>query len=83
MENQESRRLFLQKLSLGLGAPSLSLAAFGGQSETKIVSFEGKKLNIARCGLGRYAGYMAEGLETSQYCRLAGIVTGTPSKAEK
>lgn len=41
-----------------------------------------KKLNIALCGLGNYANILADGFETSQYCRLAGIVTGTPAKAE-
>jgi predicted dehydrogenase len=45
--------------------------------------YDGKKLNIALCGLGRYAGYLAIGLENSQYCRLAGIVTGTPAKEEE
>ena len=45
--------------------------------------YAGRKLNIALCGLGRYAGYLAEGLQQSEYCRLAGIITGTPAKAEK
>ena len=37
---------------------------------------------MALCGLGRYARILAKGLEESQYCKLAGIVTGTPEKAE-
>lgn len=45
-------------------------------------SSDEKKLNIALCGLGRYASYVAEGLQEAKYCRLAGIITGTPSKAE-
>jgi predicted dehydrogenase len=32
--------------------------------------------------LGRYAGILADGLQESQYCKLAGIVTGHPAKAE-
>lgn len=44
--------------------------------------YTGKKLNIALCGLGRYAGYLAEGIAVSEYCNVAGIITGTPAKAE-
>lgn len=40
-----------------------------------------QKLNIALCGLGRYANVLKGGLAASHYCRLAGIVTGTPTKA--
>jgi predicted dehydrogenase len=73
-----SRRSFLERVSLGTVAaaalPSLSLA--------DVNMFQGRKLNIALVGLGRYAGYLAEGLQTAQHCKLAGIVTGTPSKAE-
>jgi len=73
-----SRRSFLERVSLGTVAaaalPSLSLA--------DVNTFQGRKLNIALVGLGRYAGYLAEGLQTAQHCKLAGIVTGTPSKAE-
>ena len=40
-----------------------------------------KKLNVAICGLGRYANVLKQGVVTSRYCHLAGIVTGTPAKA--
>jgi len=43
--------------------------------------YTGKKLNIALCGLGTYANILADGFKDAQYCRLAGIVTGTPAKA--
>ncbi len=43
--------------------------------------YDGKKLNVALVGLGRYAGILADGLQASQYCRLAGVVTGHPAKA--
>lgn len=73
-----SRRSFLQYA--GVGASSLFIpSAFTPMQKRH----DGKKLNIALCGLGRYAGYLAEGLQESQYCGLAGIVTGTPAKAEK
>ncbi|HPZ86785.1 MAG TPA: hypothetical protein PLQ32_01695 [Flavihumibacter sp.] len=39
-----------------------------------------KKLRVALCGLGRYAGYLADGIAESKYCELAGIITGTPAK---
>jgi predicted dehydrogenase len=81
MENL-SRRLFLQKFGIGASTtavavllPSIEMTA----SSSKL--YEGRRLNIALCGLGRYAGYLAEGIVGSQYCRVAGIVTGTPSKA--
>src|SRR5271170_3938105 len=44
--------------------------------------YDGKKLNVALLGLGNYAGILADGLQQSQYCRLAGVVTGHPQKAE-
>lgn len=78
-----SRRSFLQTVGIGAGATAV-VAAIPSLKKTPTVNtatYEGKKLNIALCGLGRYAGYLAEGLETAQYCKLAGIITGTPSKA--
>lgn len=43
-----------------------------------------KKLGIALVGLGSYSTHqLAPGLQQSSKCRLAGIVTGTPEKAEK
>ncbi|GAB2551798.1 Gfo/Idh/MocA family oxidoreductase [Spirosoma aerophilum] len=44
-------------------------------------AFDGQKLNIALCGLGRYANVLKGAITASQSCRLAGIVTGTPAKA--
>jgi len=77
-----SRRSFLQNVGIGVGttAVAATLPSFLTRQENP-ATYDGKKLNIALCGLGRYAGYLAYGLETSQYCRLAGIVTGTPVKA--
>ena len=76
--NHLTRRSFLEKVSLTAGLASvLSLPSFPAEKPAG-----NKKLNIALVGLGRYAGYLAEGLQGSEYCHLAGIVTGTPSKAE-
>jgi len=45
---------------------------------------EKKKLGIALVGLGSYSTYqLAPALEQTSHCYLAGIVTGTPAKAEK
>ncbi|SOD88117.1 Gfo/Idh/MocA family protein [Spirosoma fluviale] len=42
----------------------------------------GRKLGIALVGLGGYSkNQLAPALQQTQHCRLAGIVTGTPSKA--
>jgi predicted dehydrogenase len=65
-----TRRSFLSKLGLS--------AVLVNAGHPPVM---GKKLNIALCGLGRYAGIVAYGLESSLNCKLAGIVTGTPSKA--
>lgn len=74
--NKIPRRNFIQKIAVATGGTMMaaSLPAF-------LLPVPGKKLNIALCGLGNYARILAEGLAVSNYCRLAGIVTGTPSKA--
>lgn len=78
-----SRRAFVHNFGVGVGATAVitSLPSFITLHESSSQTYDGKKLNVALCGLGRYAGYLAEGLEISKYCRLAGIITGTPSKA--
>jgi predicted dehydrogenase len=79
-----SRRSFLQNMGFGAASAvvATTLPSFIDASKKYPAKYDGKKLNIALCGLGRYAGYLAEGLEVTQYCRLAGIITGTTSKAE-
>lgn len=80
-----SRRSFLKKLGIGAGSTAIAgtLSSFKSIPATNNKTDNGKKLNIALCGLGNYAGALAYGLETSQYCRLSGIVTGHPAKAEQ
>lgn len=80
MENL-SRRSFLQKMGMGAGTASLvTLPAFLSHEKH---AFQDKRLNIALCGLGRYASYLAEGIAVSKHCKVAGIVTGTPSKEKE
>ena len=44
----------------------------------------GRKLGVALCGLGSLAtNQIAPALQKTRNCRLAGIITGTPSKAEE
>jgi predicted dehydrogenase len=74
-----SRRSFIQNAGIAVGATAVA-ATLPSFINKHIANYEGKKLNIALCGLGRYAGYLAVGLESAQYCRLAGIVTGTMAK---
>jgi predicted dehydrogenase len=78
---QLSRRSFIQQVGIGAGAAAIagSLPSF---MPSGAAPGQGRLLNIALCGLGRYAGYLAEGLESAKFCRLAGIITGTPAKAE-
>ncbi|MEX2381875.1 MAG: Gfo/Idh/MocA family oxidoreductase, partial [Opitutales bacterium] len=81
-----SRRRFLQQVSLGLGA-----ATFAGLVGPKSLALgetlerqEGRKLGVALVGLGNYATHqLAPALQETQYCRLSGIVTGTPAKEEE
>lgn len=45
---------------------------------------EKEKLGIALVGLGKYSeGQLGPALQETQYCYLAGVVTGTPAKSEK
>ena len=74
------RRLFLQQMGVGVGASAVaSVPNLPGLTNPPV----SKKLNVALCGLGRYAGYLAEGLAVSTYCQLAGLVSGTPAKLEQ
>jgi predicted dehydrogenase len=78
-----SRRLFLEKVGIGGGSAALAvtLPSFLNPAKPKPQVYSGKKLNVVLCGLGNYAGMLADGLAVSKYCRLAGIVTGHPAKA--
>jgi predicted dehydrogenase len=77
-----SRRSFI-RLGVGTTGVVASLPMIQSFAAASGDLFQNKKLNIAICGLGRYGNYVADGiLAASQYCRVAGIVTGTPSKVE-
>lgn len=77
--NHVSRRKFLQKV--GLGSSLLSISNLTLSANNGIKPNADKKLNVALCGLGRYADAVAYGLESSKDCRLNGLISGTPTKA--
>ena len=70
-----SRRDFLKTSTLALaGLPLAGLRA----------AEPGRKLGIALCGLGSLSTHqIAPALQTTKFCRLAGIITGSPTKAAR
>jgi predicted dehydrogenase len=88
MSNTEnSRRRFLYNLGLaGLSIPIISaMGKCEGKEEAEERVVRNKragKLGIALVGLGGYStGQLAPALQQTEHCYLAGIITGTPSKA--
>lgn len=80
-----NRRSFLKNLSLGLGGAAISMPLLSLSAEASGLRGENqdKKLGIALVGLGQYSSnQLAPALQETSNCYLAGIVTGTPSKAE-
>ncbi|HYF67389.1 MAG TPA: Gfo/Idh/MocA family oxidoreductase [Ohtaekwangia sp.] len=74
-----SRRDFLTKISMSASLLTFSTAAIAENVTTPA----DKKLGIALVGLGYYSTHqLAPALKLTDHCRLAGIVTGTPAKAE-
>jgi predicted dehydrogenase len=90
-----NRRSFIKKAGIIAGSSSLllpQLSLFGcqpGGNAQESPSGEGTmqqgdKLGIALVGLGNYSsGQLAPALQETDKCYLAGIVTGTPAKAEE
>ena len=87
------RRRFVKRLGSALLVPStLSMlpSCSGNKPEGTQAQVESdanaskKKLGLALVGLGNYSnGQLAPALQETQQCYLAGVVTGTPSKAEE
>jgi predicted dehydrogenase len=75
-----SRRTFIASTGVaGAGIVVMPSFLFKKRAEKH---YAGKKLNVALVGLGTYAALLADGLQQSEYCRLAGVVTGHPAKGE-
>src|SRR5688572_7613309 len=85
----KSRRKFIHDISLtALGISTLSSFASCSNTKAQVGNTKNEKadgkLGIALVGLGSYAtGQLAPALQQTKDCYLAGIVTGTPAKAEK
>jgi glucose-fructose oxidoreductase len=74
-----SRRLFVQRL-LG-GAAALALMPRLQSTEEKTPA---RKLGVALVGLGNYStGELGPALRVTEHCRLAGVVTGDPTKGAR
>ena len=74
-KNRIDRRRFIGQLSMAMSgvliAPSLQL-------------FEQRRLGVALVGLGRYStNQLGPALKQTQYCKLAGVVTGSKEKGER
>jgi len=75
-----NRRKFISHTAAGFAGLALSQHAFAGI----IVPQRKEKLGVALVGLGYYStDLLAPALQVTKHCSLVGIVTGTPSKAEK
>jgi glucose-fructose oxidoreductase len=67
-----------------LAQASLAAAALAARPLFAADPPPARKLGIALVGLGSYATHqLAPAFRDTRYCRLAGIVTGTPAKAER
>lgn len=89
MSNNYSRRRFVAQLSasvLAAGGVSAFISCGLSEQEKSRKMNEQKakgKYGIALVGLGKYSeGQLAPALLETQQCYLAGVVTGTPSKAD-
>ncbi len=75
-----NRRKFIAQSLTGLGALAASTSAFS----SIIIPQKKTRLGVALVGLGYYSrDLLAPALQLTKNCYLAGIVTGTPSKAEE
>ncbi len=75
-----NRRKFISRTAAGIAGLTLSQHAFAGI----IIPQRKEKLGVALVGLGYYStDLLAPALQLTRHCSLVGIVTGTPSKAEK
>jgi predicted dehydrogenase len=83
MSINHSRRRFLQTLSMGVGT-TLAGSSLLANTLPSHGGLQQKKLGVALVGLGSYArNQLAVALQQADNCYLAGIVTGTPAKAEE
>ena len=76
----QTRRSFLKTTALA----AASAPFIGALTSCARAAGPERKLGFALAGLGSLSTYqLAPALQKTQFCRLAGIVTGTPAKAER
>ncbi len=74
------RRKFIKQAAIGTAAVATAAAGFSQIALKK----KKERLGVALVGLGYYStDLLAPALQLTQHCYLAGIVTGTPEKAER
>ncbi len=79
--NSSSRRSFIKKTSLGVGAATLGLATSAYSKSLFIPKAPKETMGIALVGLGYYSTQiLAPALQETKNVKLTGIVTGTPEK---
>src|SRR5258708_5691229 len=75
-----NRREFIQHAAASAAGLAVSQCAFA----QSLIPTKKEKLGVALVGLGYYStDLLAPALQLTQHCYLAGVITGTPSKAEK
>ena len=75
------RRDFLKKSSLGLGAALMGPSLMAMDEPLHPALPDDEKLGVALVGLGYYATHkLATALAETRYCKLVGLVTGSPEK---
>lgn len=80
LDQPGNRRDFLKRASALVGAGTLASLPFRSHGRSR----HKQGLGVALVGLGSYAtGQLAPALQETERCHLAGIVTGTPAKAER
>src|SRR5579863_4869464 len=74
----QTRREFIKQSSIiAAAAPLLGASVLRAQTAPPA-----RKIGFALCGLGNLStNQLAPALQETKYCRLAGIITGTPAKA--
>lgn len=76
----KNRRTFIKQTAIGATAMAFSTSLF----PNIIVKKKKEHINVALMGLGYYStDLLAPALQLTKYAKLAGIVTGTPSKVAK
>jgi predicted dehydrogenase len=74
-----TRRKFVVQAAAVAAAPFISTRV-----TRALAAASARKLGFALCGLGNLSTHqIAPALQKTEYCRLAGIITGTPAKAAK